>query len=227
MALLIAMANDPAPRVRDVAPHVSLRVARIIDRAIEFRREDRYPTATAMRADVQAALRAMQADSKEDSLDPVRPSDRTIRAVSRDLGIDADGEAGSEKRPHGARGHGGADEPLSLEPRSRKRSWMTPLGVIAVLAVTFGTYVFRGAIVERVPPALGAAQLFGGATSASASSAAVTSRGAEADPRNDAVAADAHDAGSRTTKPSPVRSHVSTSPRKTPAKPSLPKKQRH
>jgi serine/threonine-protein kinase len=56
MPLLIAMANDPAPRVRDVCPRVSERVAAILDRAIAFRREDRYSTATEMRADVQAAL---------------------------------------------------------------------------------------------------------------------------------------------------------------------------
>jgi serine/threonine-protein kinase len=53
--LVTLMANEPAPAIRSVAPNVSERVAAIIDRALAFDREDRYPTAAAMRADVQAA----------------------------------------------------------------------------------------------------------------------------------------------------------------------------
>jgi serine/threonine-protein kinase len=49
------MASEPAPPIRSVCPSVSEPVAAIIDRALAFRREDRYPNAAAMRADVQAA----------------------------------------------------------------------------------------------------------------------------------------------------------------------------
>jgi serine/threonine-protein kinase len=49
------MANEPAPPIRSVCPSVSEQVAAIIDRALAFRREDRYPNAAAMRADVEAA----------------------------------------------------------------------------------------------------------------------------------------------------------------------------
>src|ERR1019366_4667022 len=48
--LVRKMANVAAPRVRDVRPEVSAPCARVIDRALEFRREDRYETASAMRA---------------------------------------------------------------------------------------------------------------------------------------------------------------------------------
>jgi len=53
--LVARMGTLPAPRLREVAPHVSEELARIVDRALEFKREDRYPTAGAMRADVTAA----------------------------------------------------------------------------------------------------------------------------------------------------------------------------
>jgi serine/threonine-protein kinase len=49
------MARVPAPSVRSVRPDVPEPVAVVIDRALRFRREDRYPSATAMRADVRAA----------------------------------------------------------------------------------------------------------------------------------------------------------------------------
>jgi hypothetical protein len=54
--LVARMGTLPAPRLRDVAPHVSELVARIVDRALEFKREDRYPSAAAMRADVVSVL---------------------------------------------------------------------------------------------------------------------------------------------------------------------------
>lgn len=54
--LVLKMASTPAPSVRSVAPHASSSVARIVDRALAFRREDRYPDAATMRADVAAAI---------------------------------------------------------------------------------------------------------------------------------------------------------------------------
>ncbi|HVJ93740.1 MAG TPA: serine/threonine-protein kinase [Labilithrix sp.] len=56
LGLVVRMATMPAPKLRTVTPDVSEPLARIVDRALEFKREDRYPTASAMRADVQAAL---------------------------------------------------------------------------------------------------------------------------------------------------------------------------
>jgi serine/threonine protein kinase len=53
--LVTKMASLPAPPIRDVAPHASIPFARVIDRALAFRREDRYPDAAAMREDVRRA----------------------------------------------------------------------------------------------------------------------------------------------------------------------------
>ncbi len=54
--LVLKMAHLAAPRVRSVRPEVSEPCARVIDRALEYRREDRYESATAMREDVQRAV---------------------------------------------------------------------------------------------------------------------------------------------------------------------------
>lgn len=58
--LVARMGTLPAPKLRDVAPQVSEGVAKIVDRALEFERDDRYPSATAMRADVLKVLDALR-----------------------------------------------------------------------------------------------------------------------------------------------------------------------
>jgi serine/threonine-protein kinase len=55
--LLIAMASKPAPSVLSVAPNVSPDLGRVIDLALAFSRDARYPDARTMQADVRA-LRA-------------------------------------------------------------------------------------------------------------------------------------------------------------------------
>ncbi len=58
--LVRKMASLAAPRVRTVRPEVSEACARVIDRALEFRREDRYETASAMREGVQRAVAELE-----------------------------------------------------------------------------------------------------------------------------------------------------------------------
>jgi serine/threonine protein kinase len=58
--LVRKMASLAAPRVRTVRPEVSEACARIIDRALEFRREDRYESARAMREDVERAVTELE-----------------------------------------------------------------------------------------------------------------------------------------------------------------------
>jgi serine/threonine protein kinase len=69
--LVTKMANVAAPKVRSLAPEASEAFARIVDRALQFKREDRYESAAAMRADVRRALAeldpAMSATQLEDS----------------------------------------------------------------------------------------------------------------------------------------------------------------
>jgi serine/threonine-protein kinase len=59
--LVTKMARLPAPRIRTIAPDVSAPYARVIDRALEFRREDRYESAAAMREDVRRAIAEIDA----------------------------------------------------------------------------------------------------------------------------------------------------------------------
>jgi serine/threonine-protein kinase len=59
--LVTKMAAVAAPRIRTLAPAVSEPFARVVDRALEFRKENRYQGAAAMRDDVQRALAQLDA----------------------------------------------------------------------------------------------------------------------------------------------------------------------
>ncbi len=104
--LVRKMASLAAPKVRTVRPEVSEACARVIDRALEFRREDRYETATAMREDVHRSIAELEVRGPTQLAVPVasappRPvplesgssgqqttievSQRDLREVSRDL----------------------------------------------------------------------------------------------------------------------------------------------
>jgi serine/threonine protein kinase len=63
--LVTKMSRLPAPRIRTVDPSVSAPFARVVDRALEFRREDRYEGATAMAADVRRAIAELDAGTRD------------------------------------------------------------------------------------------------------------------------------------------------------------------
>jgi serine/threonine protein kinase len=54
--LLVKMGTEPAPLLLSVAPSVDPRIAKIVDRALAFRVDDRYPDAKTMREDLRAVL---------------------------------------------------------------------------------------------------------------------------------------------------------------------------
>jgi serine/threonine protein kinase len=56
--LLVAMATKPSPAMRSVAPHLPESIAAIIDVALAFNRDARYPDAQTMQEDVRAVQRA-------------------------------------------------------------------------------------------------------------------------------------------------------------------------
>ena len=68
--LLMKMGSTPAPPLRIAAPHVSLGAARVVDRALAFDRDQRYPDAATMQIDVRAVLAGQD------------PPFATLRAVS-------------------------------------------------------------------------------------------------------------------------------------------------
>lgn len=84
------MARTPAPPIRSIAPDVSAPFARVIDRGLQFRREDRYESAAAMQADVRSAIAELpgQVAAPEKQLPPSPPSPpspQTIELSARDL----------------------------------------------------------------------------------------------------------------------------------------------
>ncbi len=54
--LLVKMATTPAPPLSSIAPHVSQDVCLVVDRALAFQRDQRYPHARVMQIDVRALL---------------------------------------------------------------------------------------------------------------------------------------------------------------------------
>ncbi|WP_437964477.1 serine/threonine-protein kinase [Sorangium sp. So ce260] len=79
--LLIKMATQPAPALRTVAPSVSPQVCAIVDRALAFDPSRRYPTARAMREDIERVLGASSA--------PHAPAPVSIRTdVSSVISVD-------------------------------------------------------------------------------------------------------------------------------------------
>ncbi|WP_437989520.1 serine/threonine protein kinase [Sorangium sp. So ce145] len=79
--LLIKMATQPAPALRTVAPSVSPEVCAIVDRALAFDPSRRYPTAHAMREDIERVLGA--------NATPHAPAPVSIRAdVSSPISVD-------------------------------------------------------------------------------------------------------------------------------------------
>ncbi|NUP05098.1 MAG: protein kinase [Polyangiaceae bacterium] len=59
-ALLMAMGSTQARPIASVDPNVDPKIAKIVDRALAFDRDHRYPDARAMQSDVRAVLRGEQ-----------------------------------------------------------------------------------------------------------------------------------------------------------------------
>jgi serine/threonine-protein kinase len=59
LAICARMAKEPAPKLRTVAPDVSQETASVIDKALEFKREDRWQDAASMREAANEAIDAL------------------------------------------------------------------------------------------------------------------------------------------------------------------------
>ena len=136
--VVLKMAGTPAPRLRDVAPEVPHAIAEIVDRALAFKRDDRYPNARAMRADVLKVLADMApASGLKTMVDVDAP---TILAVHGSAGepVKTIDVSASDLEPSGA-----FPPPRALAPtepaageiartRKRRRS-LIPLATVLVL----------------------------------------------------------------------------------------------
>jgi serine/threonine-protein kinase len=72
--MMIRTATSPAPRLASVAPHVPERVARIVDRALEYDRRDRWPSALAMMSALEAVEEDLVASDYPEAFDPSHAS---------------------------------------------------------------------------------------------------------------------------------------------------------
>jgi eukaryotic-like serine/threonine-protein kinase len=149
------MARLPAPRIGTIVPDVSPPYARIIDRALEFKREDRYGTAAAMRTDVERALAELGAGAQRVRLSPVPPpsapppsarrpartppgvqaQDRTIEISASDL----------ERRPAY-----GMDESIRIPKRGSLLPWFALLLVAGAGFAVWQDPARRSAVLEAV-----------------------------------------------------------------------------
>jgi serine/threonine-protein kinase len=82
VALVLKMASLPAPPFKTVVPSASDAFARIVDRALQFEKTDRYPDAAAMRADVRAALEEIGGTSSLKIVRAMAPSQLATTEIS-------------------------------------------------------------------------------------------------------------------------------------------------
>jgi serine/threonine protein kinase len=62
LGICARMASEPAPKLRSVAPQVSAATAAAVDRALAFRRDDRWPDAASMHRAIDAAISELGGD---------------------------------------------------------------------------------------------------------------------------------------------------------------------
>jgi serine/threonine-protein kinase len=88
--LVRKMATMAAPRLHTVAPEASAPYARVIDRALEFRREDRYEDASAMLEDARRAIGELDGNARTQLAvstppPPLSRPDTTTELSARDV----------------------------------------------------------------------------------------------------------------------------------------------
>lgn len=136
LELVSKMGTVPAPKLRDVAPQASEAIAKVIDGAVAFRKEDRYADATAMRADVQTALAALAGAD-------VAPSGPVLAPIGAD-------PAFRETRAEGKRAKTPPSPPPPSKPRRRSRT--------GIVVLTLGALGVAGALATRQGNAVAVAE---------------------------------------------------------------------
>jgi serine/threonine-protein kinase len=137
--VVLKMAGTPAPRLREVAPEAPEPIAQIVDRALAFKRDDRYPDARAMRADVLKVLSDMAPTSGlKTTVDVEAPTILAMRASAGELLKTIDVSA-SDLEPSGAFPPPRALAPTEpaageVRPLPKRRRSLIPLAAVLVLA---------------------------------------------------------------------------------------------
>jgi serine/threonine-protein kinase len=77
---LMKVVSEPAPPLASIAPHVPAAVCAVVDRALAFDRERRYPDAATMQADVRTVARGETAPSRVAAPAPPAKAEAATRA---------------------------------------------------------------------------------------------------------------------------------------------------
>ncbi len=174
--LIRKMGHLPAPRIRTVTPDVSEPFARVIDRALEFKREDRYVTAAAMDADVARAIAQLEAGLGATRVasaapparpNPAPPPERTIELSESDL----------ERRPAC-----GMDESVHLPRKRSSLPWLALL-LFAGIGAKLWLEAHRAGDSSSTAPSNAAAASSGPALDAGPATRGATDGGARPRPR--------------------------------------------
>lgn len=81
MEIVLRMAKEPAPKIRSVAPTISEATASVIDRALAFAKEDRFPDAAAMRVAIEGALQSITGGAELDREIELSLSEAQVEAI--------------------------------------------------------------------------------------------------------------------------------------------------
>jgi serine/threonine-protein kinase len=134
--LVTKMSRVPAPRLATVAPDVSEPFARVIDRALEFKKEDRYETAAAMLKDVRRAIAQLEGndDATELAVPASPPSVRRPAAPGNTIEV-------SESDVEPSR----TEESIRIPKRRSILPWLLLLALLGVGAKVWGGRVLSKA----------------------------------------------------------------------------------
>jgi serine/threonine-protein kinase len=154
LVLVMRRATEPVPPVRSIAPSLAEDVAAILDRALAFRREDRYGSAAAMRADVQAAREAAQAKASE--------ANQASEGNQATATNEAELAAVEPRRAPVYAAEPSEPEPAEPRPRRARRSLIAPVTGAFYVVLLVAHLVAPPAPEPSVPPGIGGAEPDGG-----------------------------------------------------------------
>ncbi len=141
--LVTKMATLPAPPIRTVSANVSEPFARVIDRALQFRRQDRYASAATMSQDVRRALSELDA-AKTGKLPGGLPADAPPGAPLSEATVEL-GDTDIVRSQYGL------DESVRIPKRRSMVPWIALLLLGGVGAVGTKIWLDRRSAVNVAP----------------------------------------------------------------------------
>ena len=176
--LLLAM-TEPVPRVRDLAPHVPLALAHVVDKALMFDMDARFPDARSMQAALRQAMDELRRGADPETLVAAQPDTaRVVHAGARmvpppSLSVTAESASPDTLDPRLT-----TSRPILTEPTapSARRSSGRKTAAFVVVALVVLSGVGAGAFLKygRTPSASAAAPPIAPATDHAVATSVVT-----------------------------------------------------